>query len=447
MIPERREPKQSSELRRISPYDIENYFKTGWDKVETTILLPGQKATVPEGWHGAGFEYEAKVEFGDLLTTPIAGTELSAEAFTQWLADRGFLFERGSHWLSPIDAAKHLESDIHSMDGTPVFRAWRRDGRSVPIELEFYNGSRTDFMQQLTYLGNKRGLTDGEKEAYTGIMANLTYPFISKGTTKVAEHLGLPAGYRRIARKDDALATAGTFTACKLVSLQMDTMDERDEPIFWVDDVGIATTQAAVISILVSERYGIPLLLRAGAPSFGLGGSREDLNYMRNAQREMRQFGALTSGDLGDNMSRIHVKNEEPALIQYGHGNRRRITKFYLRGGGPMMSLMFRSLEQRNKKHQGIIEILQAKRINYGRSAWGVALNGIYARHEDAYFPRYAIVKGTILLYGKYNDSTYREFTEPTPARIIKDNEDGFRVLEVFVEGKPTILYEPLPNA
>lgn len=439
------ERRNTPDLRRIGASSIEQYFARNWHQVDITILPPGQKEVVPPGWHGAGLPYDAKVEFGDLLTTPVAGTELPPQEFTSWLAGRGFLFEYGSHWLSPAEAATQLASDKQTTDGIPVFRAWRRDGRSVPIEIEFYNGSRIDIMQQLTYLGNKGRLKDEERAAYSGIVANLIYPFISKGTTKVAEHLHVPAGYRRVARKDDCEATASTFTACKLVSMEMDKLEHRDEPLFWVDDVAIATTQAVVISILVAERYGIPLLIRAGAPSFGLGGSPEDLNYMRNTQPEMTRFGPLTSGDFGDAMIRTGQSSMEPALIRYGHGSPLRQTNFYPRGGGPIMDLMFRSLEQRNKRLQGIISITEAKRISYRSKYWAVVLNGIHAEHEDMYFPRYSIEPGAILLYGKQNDSMHRQFTERTVAKIIADNEDGFRVLAVEVEGRKQILYEPLP--
>lgn len=273
----------------------------------------------------------------------------------------------------------------------------------------------------------------------------MTYPFISKGTTKAAEHLGLPFGYRRVASKDDCLAAASTFIAYKLISMQRDIQEKRQEPLFWADDVAVATTQAVVAEIVFSELYDIPLLLRAGAGTFGLDGTEEALNYMRNTQPEMLQFGKFTSGDFGNNMLKTSQSDWQPALIHYGHGSPLRQTTFFLRGGGPIMDLMFRSLEERNKRHQGIISIVQAKRIDHGPQYWGVAFNGIYAKHEDEYFPRYQIEKGTVLLFGKQVDSQYREFFEPTWARIVSPNQDNFRVLEVDIEGRKQILYEPLP--
>lgn len=109
------------------------------------------------------------------------------------------------------------------------------------------------------------------------------------------------------------------------------------------------------------------------------------------------------------------------------------------------MDLMFRSLEGRHKRHQGIISLIQAKRIDHGPNYWGVAINGIHAKHEDAYFPRYYIEPGTILLYGKQTDSKHREFMKGQFCKEVANNQDGFRVLEVEVEGITQILYEQLP--
>src|SRR5690349_4194173 len=99
------EDPRGQELRPTSGAEIERHLKANWDKkLDVEILSPGEKNTVPNGWHGAGFNYDAKVDFGDMLTGPIAGTELSAQAFTSWLASKGFLFERGNHHLNHREA-------------------------------------------------------------------------------------------------------------------------------------------------------------------------------------------------------------------------------------------------------------------------------------------------------------------------------------------------------
>jgi len=435
------------DLRPTAGYEIEASLLRKWPNVSMDILPFGQKGVVADGWHGAGFIYDARVDFGDVLTAPLAGTELSAPNFTKWLESKGFLFEQGAHWLNAQEAATLLASREQSVNGEPIFRAWRRAGSKTPIQIEFFNGSRSAVMQRLTYLGNKGPLSDEEKAAYSKNVANLTFPFISKGTTKVGEHLGLPQGYRRNACKDDCLALDTTFAAYKMISLHRDMIEKRQEPLFWADDVAIATTQGIAVAIFVAEKYNVPQLIRAGGPSFGIGGTKEDLGYMRNTQPEMTRYGKYTSGDFGDNMLRTAQSDWNPALIHYGHGSPLRETTFFLRGGGPIMDLMFRSLEERNKRHQGIISLVQAKRIDHGPKYWSVAVNGIHAQHEDAYNPRYYIEKGAILLYGKQTDSNFRLFEQGQLCREVSQNQDGFRVLEVEIGGRLQILYEPLAGA
>ncbi|KKW11010.1 MAG: hypothetical protein UY49_C0010G0006 [Microgenomates group bacterium GW2011_GWC1_49_7] len=432
-----------SELRTIEAYDIESYFRSHWDQIEVEILPRGEMKTVEPGWYGSGEAYEARVDFGDLLTTPIAGTNLPARALTEWLAARGFLFERGNEWLNWQQAAEILASDASTIDGVPVFRAWRRDG-GVPVEIEYYNGSRPKKMQQLTYLGNQPSLTYDQKVAFSTIAGDLAAPFISKGTTKVATHLELEPGYRRTARKDDCLAAASTFVADKLISHQIDLREKRDEQTFWTDDVVVATSQAVVISTLLSERLGVPLLIRAGAPSFGLAGTPEDLNYMYNTQPEMLQYGLFTSGDFGENMVKSQEAPGEPARILYGHGSPLRETRFFLRGGGPIMDLMFRSLDGRNKRHQGVISICTAKRIHKGFNQWSVVETGVHPTPEDDYNPRYRIPKGAVLRLGKLEDSPIVIFEAGDYGKLV-GTEDDFRVLKVIVDGQLRTLYEPLP--
>ncbi len=431
-----------SELRPTTGHEIEAYIQNNWSNIEVDILPPGEKKTVESGWHGEGISYEARVDFGDLLTTPIAGTELSAPVFTEWLAERGFLFERGTKWLDKNEAAELLASEESSVDDIPIFRAWRRDG--TPAQIEFYQGSQAELMQRLTSLGNRGQLDEDEQGAFSGIVANLSLPFLAKGTTKAAEHLGLPYGFRRIVRKDDCLAAGTTYTADKMISDRIDKIDKRVEPLFWVDDVVIATTQATIISILVSERYNVPLLMRAGAASFGLGGNTEDLNYMRNTQPKMLRYGSLTSGDFGDNMHTAGETSWAPALIRYGHGSPLRETRFFLRGGGAMKNLMLRSLEGKFKRHQGIVSIVSAKRIDHGPGEWSLIEDGIHAVTEDEFFPRYSIEPGATLMFGKQPDSMFRLFTERTIAQFVIE-EDDFRVLRVDIGGEKRLMYEPLP--
>jgi hypothetical protein len=108
------------------------------------------------------------------------------------------------------------------------------------------------------------------------------------------------------------------------------------------------------------------------------------------------------------------------------------------------MDIMFRSLEGRQKRHQGIVSIISAKRIDHGLDNWALIENGIHSITEDEYFPRYAIEKGAILMFGKQPDSAYREFLEPTIGQLVKE-EDDFRVVRVNFGGEMQVMYEPLP--
>ncbi len=443
MTREVRERRQYSELRSISAGSIEHFLRDHWNSIELSLLPPGQKEIIPQGWHGAGFAYDGMVNFKNLLTESMAGTELNATNFVSWLADKGFFFERGTKWLEPTHAAELLESEATPFLGTPIFRAWRRE--NVPIQIEFYHGATSDLMKRLSLLGNQGHLSVSDKQQYRQIVALLSSPFIAKGTTKVAQHMGLPEGYRRVARKDDCNATDTTFSGDKLLSLIVDRNNKVQEPLFWVDDVAVATTQAIVHAVVLSEMYNVPLLVRAGAASFGLGGHSDDLNYMKNTLPAMRRYGQFTAGDFGQNMQIPGSEGPKPARIHYGHGSPLRETRFFLSGGGPIMEMMFDSLKTRHKRHQGVLSVVQAKRVDHGPREWGVAIDGIHSIQEDQLYPRYRVEKGTILLTGKQLDSDALPIKVDFDAKLVSPNEDGFRVLNVLMDGVWRTLYEPIP--
>jgi len=259
----------------------------------------------------------------------------------------------------------------------------------VAMQVEFFGGSKSRYMQALTTIGNAPRLNESDKDNYRTTVEDLM-PFLSKGTTAAKQRMGIHKNARKVERDDDCGATGATVIGDKLMS---DAFGEPTDNLFEVDQYAVLTLQAAVISIFMAENRRVPLLIRVGAASFGLDGSVSDLGYMRNIQPEMIALGAFTSGDFGEIMKQDGDETRwEPELRRYGHGSFQQEKRFFLSGGGPIMEMMHRKLRSANKAKQGAISILRAKRVDSGEGRfgkkpkdWALAISGIYFRYQPDY--------------------------------------------------------------
>jgi len=368
---DRRELSPVYGLREIEPGDITSYLEREWDRQVKVTLAPfGKILTVPEGWHGAGKQGDALVEFGDVLTKPIAGTALPPDVFTDWLSKKGFSFENGEPIQTPQKAAYVLGSDQTHSDGIPVFRAVRTSDKGVPMIIELYHGAQADEVKRLSAIGNMNGAerSERDKETYRTIVHDLMMPFISVGTTKAKERMGLDLNVPKVRRIDDCAAALSTIAA----DIAIDRKKGIKQPGLEEIGVSIATTQAMVIAVHLAEKRNVPLLLRVGAPAFGLDTS----NYMHNVYEEMLTLGGYVSGDFGDIMSTGNEQYQQPHIRIYGNGSPRNVTRFYYNGGGPIETIMAMQYKNRGKPYHGIIEVYRASRIDNGPGYWGVILAG-----------------------------------------------------------------------
>jgi hypothetical protein len=350
-------------LAQGNPWEIEEYMQNQWKgQVHAQIADIGSEIVVPDGWHGAGKRGDAQVLFGDVLTKKISGTELTPFALTQWLDDKGFTFENSS----PI-----IASEITHSSGTPIVRAVRV-GSGVPIVIEVFHGSQANEVKMLSAIGNIQSdlLTDTDKRTYRGIVTQLI-PFLSIGSTKVKERMGIPMVGKKLRRIDDCAAAYTSIAADMLLD------DERGIAKPNLDEVGvaIATSHSLVEAVTLADMRQVPLFIRIGAPSFGLL-PPPDTNYMANTQKDMLAIGRFTSGDFGTIMSSGKEQYDEPHIRLYGSHDPNNETRFYLNGGGPVQEIMSEQYERRKKPYHGIVTVLRASRIDNGPSNWGVIFKG-----------------------------------------------------------------------
>ena len=367
----------NSDLRETNPVKIINYIEKNWRQIRVHSGVEGLPAMVPIGWsHGGGRKGEYFVDYGDVLTTEMGGTKLAPGIFTEWLAEKGFSFESDNQTLSAAEAAAVLASKARGQ--VPVFRAIRTGRNHAPVLIEFYSGSQSDLMQKLTRLGNQNLNLDG-KEQYRSTVFQLMEPFLSKGTTKAKDVLGLHRDKRKIRRIDDCAAALTTVLGHIIIS---DKSLGHTRQILEVDDYAVATLQALAIRIHLAERRGVPLIVRAGGPSFGLAGADKGLNYMLNTQPQMLQLGPFTSGDFGVNMSTGGEQNVNPHIKIHGENPREKIQAYlnnqiylFLNGGWPILQMMDGMYKLRNKPLQGVVHVLRASRVDNGPKHWGVIMS------------------------------------------------------------------------
>lgn len=366
----------ASKLRLTFPDTIINYMKSHWEKIRIKFADAGSVISVAEGWHGAGKTGDAIVFLRDLLTARVAGTKLTPAVFTSWLERNNFTFPSDQGFNSPEIAAVNLASEAHSAENRPVFRAIRNGEGQIPILIEFYYGSQARLVKDLSTIGNQSDLTADNRERYRTIVADLMRPFLSKGTTTAKKVLAIPQDSSKIRRVDDCAAALTTVFGDILLC---DSLGYKPNQKFEVVDVAIATTQAVTIAIHLAELRGVPLILRAGAPSFGLAGTDLGLNYMLNTQADMLEIGAYTSGDFGAIMKGAKEDRLPPQRIIFGNGTPNNETRIFLNGGWPILNMMQAMLKDdgKDKVYNGLVSVLRASRIDDGPGEWGVVFSGV----------------------------------------------------------------------
>lgn len=367
-------------LRPVTPQEITEFFVSHvHGKTHIDIAPEGEKVTVPEGWHGAGKTGDAVVTFDDLLTAPIAGTNLPAESFVSWLEALGFRFQVNGKESGVSAAAKVLESsELHVTAGEqPAFRAILSGAGAsrIPKVIEVYSGAQSELMLQLSSVGNREKPGMMDKEAYRGAVANLMIPFLSQNEGADGKIWNVSDGWRTLRRKDDCLAGLTTVLGDMLVDGRMGVPTDH-----LVEELGvaIATTQAMTLAVAAAELRGVPLRIQAGAAAFGLAGKDRGLNYMVNTLPKAMARGYFTSGDLGILMKEDRPTISEPKTWQVGNGDARDENRFFLTGGSPVLRMMVDAKRENGAEHHGVVSVRRASRIHAeDGSNWGVVIDGI----------------------------------------------------------------------
>jgi len=382
----------SDSLRIISMPEIFAYINENWDPehIRVKIAKPGNLIHVPSDWHGSEkFERvyfgDAQVMFGLNLIEPIEGTRLPPEGFIDGLRELHFTLEDGNgKQLNNTEATKIISSDAMGVivspdEEIPIFRAILDEGEGKII-IEVRNGSMSPVMQELTNLGNDPSIDPDKKLRYRQAVSDCLGGFCAKGATAVRNRLQLN-GTKRLTYFDDCLASGATILGDQEVDRVMGrSHDNMLEEI----RVAVASTQGISIAIQRSLDRNVPLLVRVGAISYGLGNRTIGSNYLINTQPEMLDHGLFTVGDMGDHLSTGREGIIHPHICVYRPKIQRsnNETRIYLGGGLAMLRIWEERIRQMDKEPDSYVHVLQASRVNPppqedGRiHDWGVLFNG-----------------------------------------------------------------------
>ena len=382
----------SASLRDTTMPEILDYIDEHWNSetVRVRIAKPHEILRIPPDWHGATKHGrpntgDAEVLFGSNLVEPIEGSRLSSDAFIDGLRAFHFVFEDGNgRELSDSVASRIISSSasceiISPDEENPVLRAIKNDDEGRII-IEIRNGSVSSVMQELTTLGNDPLMDKEKKLRYRKAVSECLGEFCAKGATAVRKRLQL-FEIKRLTYFDDCLASGVTIFGDQEVDAAMGrTHDRMLEEI----RVGVASTQAITLAVKRSLDRHVPLLVRVGALSYGLGSRAIGSNYLINTQPEMLDLGLFTVGDMGDNLSTGREGLIHPHVRLYRPGKNRsnHETRIYLGGGLAMLELWEAKIMERKKDPDSYVCVLQASRINppLGEDGnihdWGVLLNG-----------------------------------------------------------------------
>jgi hypothetical protein len=358
-------------LRETTPQDILDYIERRWEK--GISVLSGEPVVVPKGWHGEGKAGDYMVRYSDMLTAPLSGTSLSADTLVSWLRTQKFTFEVYGKRASSRDAAQALASSGESSGGEPLFRAVRISSVGTPVAIEFYDGSRSVKMRSLSGIGNKPQRTDQQNGEYRAIVAKLFAPFMLNDGRDMVKRLGMSSMYRRDLKLDDCAAAFTTIMGDMILDSRL---GKNNRTTYDGIHVSVGTTHAVALAIFMADKRKVPLVFRAGAPTFGLAGIQDGMNYMANTQPEMLVHGPFTSGDFGQIMSEGTEQALLPQVHAYGTGKTYGTIRVYLNGGGPILNMLMRNAyEEQGVDFDAQIHIARASRIDNGPSEWGLLLS------------------------------------------------------------------------
>jgi len=381
-------PEAYLQLRDITMSEIINRFNEHWnpETVRVHIAGSGDIIRIPTEWHGAK-KYgkpntgDAEVLFGPLLVESIEGTRLSAEAFIEGLHDFRFVCEDGKGKpLTDAQAVAAISSSescniVSPDEEIPVMRAIKNDAEGKVI-IEIRNGSMSPVMQDLTRIGNDPDMTPEKKARYRKAVSDCLGGFFAKGATAVRKRLGLYE-YKRLTRFDDCLASGATiFGDQEVDDVTGRTRTKTLEEI----RVAVASTQGITMAVKRSLDRHVPVLIRVGALSYGLGSKAIGANYLINTQPEMAALGLFTVGDMGDKLSTGREGRINPHVRIYGSGKNE--TRIYLGGGLAMLEMWEDKIREKQKEPDAVVCVLQASRINPPPGSdgeihdWGVLLKG-----------------------------------------------------------------------
>lgn len=380
-------------LRSTTPDAIVKYFNEQFEsQVHVHFAPQGELITIPDGWHGEGKEGEALVHVGDILTKPIAGTKLAAEDLLRWSLSERFLLTDGQN--NPIDvdgAVGILEGDHYSYgDNKPLLRLTRSRSGGTPVEIQFYGGATNPWIETLSQIGNKdpNRLSQNEQDEYRRNVRELFRPFISKGTKEERARLGLPATVDILRRVDDCAASLVTIIGDQLID---DAMQISRDNLLEIDDVSVATMQAVVLAIIMANQRHVPLVMRIGAPAFGLGSDR-GLNYIMNSLPPMLKHGPFTVGDMGTLMDDGESAGAKPKLVPVRQGDASRELRLFLGGGLPVSKMLTDVHDERRKPIGWDIALRRGSRVDNGPLHWCVLMSGTNitvrtARRDKSFIP------------------------------------------------------------
>jgi len=360
-------------LRTVDPEDLHKYLTENWSNIQVETASSGKK--IVREVHGENKTGDFLVTVGPLLVENHGGTELLADQFVRWMVEeKGFSPQNTAGELSVRDAVQLLESEQLSTDGNPVVRLLRTSETGFPACFEFYGGSRSPSMKKISEIGNMSSITSEIKAEYRQQVFRLTNPFFPRGTTEARGLMKAEGITGKERLSDDCLASLITFVGYEELLTYLGIVQKN---ILLELDGAVGTTQAFVTALVLAEQankdrfQNRPLVVRVGAPAFGLGNEKLGLNYIMNTQPDMQSvYGWLACGDFGTIMSEGKEKHLQTSVTLFGNGNPSYETVFFLNGGGPMLEMAQRQYGERMKPINGMFTVVRAARVG-GEKDWG----------------------------------------------------------------------------
>ncbi|MFZ5845569.1 MAG: hypothetical protein ACOY0S_03825 [Patescibacteria group bacterium] len=429
------------ELHRTTPEAIVDHVRDSFElQVRVQFAPPNELITIPDGWHGAGKEGEVLVHVGDMLTKPISGTELPAADFLSWsLSQRFSLVDSEDNPVAVETAVAILEGPLYSWgDNRPVLRLTRTGGEGQPVEIQFYGGATNPWIETLSKIGNKSTahITLPEQEEYRTNVRQLFRPFISRGSKAERARLGLAPTVDVLRRVDDCAASMVTIIGDQIID---DKMQISRDNLLEIHDLSVATTQAIVLAITMAERRHVPLLMRIGAPAFGLG-SESGLNYIMNTLAQMKTHGPVTVGDMGTFMDEGDSATAAPKSVPVRQGDASRELRLFLGGGLPVSKMLAQIHDERGKPIGWDLTFRRASRVDNGPEHWAVLVSGTNLTVRTARRDKSFVPPGTELV----NHENEPWFVGQSGLWASLGTEEGGLIPVTFVDrGDLKVLYLP----